>query len=91
MATEARAPNLRREAPEAYRALAALTRAGAIEGGLGELVKVRASQLNGCAYCVHQHTAIARRAGETEERLGALRRWARGGPSSTSASARPWR
>jgi AhpD family alkylhydroperoxidase len=71
--------NLRRDVPEAYRALAALTRAGPIEGGLAELLKVRASLLNGCGYCVHQHSAIARRGGETEERLAGLRRWREAG------------
>jgi AhpD family alkylhydroperoxidase len=37
-----------------------------------ELVRVRASQLNGCAYCVDMHTKDARAAGETEQRLYAL-------------------
>jgi AhpD family alkylhydroperoxidase len=75
LGTEATALSLRREVPEAYRALAALTRAGALADGVAELVKVRASLLNGCGYCVHQHRAVALRGGETEERLAGLRRW----------------
>ena len=67
--------DLRREAPEAYRALAALTRAGALDHRLLELVKVRASQLNGCAHCAERHLEVARRAGEAEARLDALPRW----------------
>jgi AhpD family alkylhydroperoxidase len=42
---------------------------------LRELVRVRASQLNGCAYCVDMHTKDARAAGETEQRLYALPVW----------------
>lgn len=40
-----------------------------------ELVKTRASQLNGCAYCLDMHTKDARKAGETEQRLYALSAW----------------
>jgi AhpD family alkylhydroperoxidase len=43
---------------------------------LRELVRVRASQLNGCAYCVDMHTRDARAAGETEQRLHAIAVWA---------------
>src|SRR5579862_6446499 len=42
---------------------------------LRELVCVRASQLNGCAYCIDAHTKDARAAGETEQRLYALTAW----------------
>lgn len=42
---------------------------------LAELVKTRASQINGCAYCVYMHTADARKFGETEERLYLLDAW----------------
>jgi AhpD family alkylhydroperoxidase len=42
---------------------------------LSELVKIRASQLNGCAYCIDMHTKDARLAGETEQRLYALSAW----------------
>lgn len=39
------------------------------------LVKIRASQLNGCAYCIHMHTREARAEGETEERLYLISAW----------------
>jgi AhpD family alkylhydroperoxidase len=42
---------------------------------LRELIRVRASELNGCAYCVDMHTKDARAAGETEQRLYALPVW----------------
>jgi len=42
---------------------------------LFELVKTRASQINGCAYCIDMHTKDARAAGETEQRLYALNAW----------------
>ena len=48
---------------------------GGLEEGLTELVKIRASQLNGCAFCLHMHTAEARKKGETEERLYLLDAW----------------
>jgi AhpD family alkylhydroperoxidase len=46
-----------------------------LEGSLMELVKIRASQINGCAFCLHMHTAEARKQGETEERLYLLDAW----------------
>jgi AhpD family alkylhydroperoxidase len=46
-----------------------------LEAGLQHLIKVRASQLNGCAYCLDMHTKDARAAGETEQRLYALDAW----------------
>jgi AhpD family alkylhydroperoxidase len=42
---------------------------------LRELVRVRASQINGCAYCIDMHTKDARAVGETEQRLYALPAW----------------
>ena len=69
-------------APVAYKALAHLDHAvmKQLEGvgfdpRLRELVRVRASQLNGCAYCVDMHSKDARAAGETEQRLYALTVW----------------
>jgi AhpD family alkylhydroperoxidase len=44
-----------------------------LEESLMELVKIRASQINGCAFCLNMHTAAARKQGETEERLYLLR------------------
>jgi AhpD family alkylhydroperoxidase len=46
-----------------------------IEPRLRELIRVRASQLNGCAYCVDMHTKDARAIGETEQRIYALPVW----------------
>ncbi len=46
-----------------------------LEDTLLELVKMRASQLNGCAYCIDMHTKDARAAGETEQRLYLLDAW----------------
>jgi AhpD family alkylhydroperoxidase len=64
--------------PAGYRALAGLERAvreGPLDHGLFELVKLRASQINGCAYCVDMHWKDARAAGETELRLSLLSVW----------------
>jgi AhpD family alkylhydroperoxidase len=63
------------EAIDALRALEAYVQKSGIEKSLIELVKTRASQINGCAYCVHMHTKDARAAGETEERLYLLSTW----------------
>ncbi len=46
-----------------------------LEGSLIELVKLRASQINGCAYCVDMHTKDARAEGESEQRLYAMVAW----------------
>ena len=46
-----------------------------LERKLYELVKTRASQINGCAYCIDMHTKDARKAGETEQRLYGLSAW----------------
>lgn len=46
-----------------------------LEHSLYELVKTRASQINGCAYCLHMHTTDARAAGESEMRLYLLNAW----------------
>ncbi len=64
--------------PDGYRAMADLehyARSGAIEPSLLELVKLRSSQINGCAYCIDMHTKDARVLGETEQRLYALSAW----------------
>ena len=50
-------------------------RASGLEPSLLELVKTRASQINGCAYCLDMHSKDARAAGETEQRLYALSAW----------------
>jgi len=46
-----------------------------LEMSLMELVKIRASQINGCAFCLHMHTRDARAAGESEERIHLLPAW----------------
>lgn len=46
-----------------------------LEQSLYELVKTRASQINGCAYCLHMHTTDARKEGESEMRLYLLNAW----------------
>jgi AhpD family alkylhydroperoxidase len=50
-------------------------RQSGLEASLIELVKIRASQLNGCAYCIDMHTKDARGQGETEQRIFALSAW----------------
>ena len=69
-------------APLVYRAVVHLDQAvtkqldaADIDHRLRELVRVRASQLNGCAYCIDMHTKDARAVGETEQRLYALPAW----------------
>jgi AhpD family alkylhydroperoxidase len=69
-------------APGFSRAMAGLDRAATEEldkvdfdARLRELVRIRASQLNGCAYCIDMHTKDARAIGETEQRLYALPAW----------------
>ena len=65
-------------APDAIAAVRALSdyveRCG-LEPELLEMVKIRASQINGCAFCIHMHTRDARARGETEERLYLLDAW----------------
>ncbi len=46
-----------------------------LERPLLELIKIRASQMNGCAYCIDMHTKDARAGGETEQRIYALNAW----------------
>lgn len=64
--------------PKAYEAMFAFekylsrTKLTAIEK---HLIKIRASQINGCAYCINMHTKEARESGETEQRIYALSAW----------------
>ncbi len=67
-----------KQAPDAYKAMVGLEMAlgkSGLENSLLELVRLRASQLNGCAYCVNMHANDARKAGETEARLQTLTAW----------------
>ena len=64
--------------PDALKAMIALESAVSmlpLEKNLIELVKLRASQINGCAFCLDMHTADARKGGETERRLYTLSAW----------------
>jgi AhpD family alkylhydroperoxidase len=66
-------------ASDAAKAMFGLQRAvegSGLEKPLIELVKIRASQMNGCAYCIDMHTKDARAHGETEQRIYALNAWA---------------
>ena len=70
--------DLYKASPDAIRAMLAFSAATeklSIEKPLLELVKLRASQINGCAFCVDMHSADARKGGETERRLYALSAW----------------
>jgi len=51
------------------------TKTTTIDRKLRELIKIRASQINGCAYCLNMHTADARKMGETEQRLYCVSAW----------------
>lgn len=65
-------------APKIMQAMIELEKAvseAGLEYSLYELVRIRASQINGCAYCIHMHTRDARKAGETEERLYLVAAW----------------
>jgi AhpD family alkylhydroperoxidase len=64
--------------PDAMKAMVAVVREvrhSSLEPGLVELVKIRASQVNGCAYCVDMHVRAARSRGEGETRLQLLAVW----------------
>jgi AhpD family alkylhydroperoxidase len=64
-------------APKVFKAVLALDAASrdGIDPVLLELVQIRASQINRCAYCIDYHTSDARKAGETEERIYQLPAW----------------
>jgi AhpD family alkylhydroperoxidase len=70
--------NYLKAAPGGYRAMSQLEQyveSCGLEASLIELVKLRASQINGCAYCIDMHTKDARAAGESEQRLYLLSAW----------------
>ncbi|MGH7040991.1 MAG: carboxymuconolactone decarboxylase family protein [Acetobacteraceae bacterium] len=65
-------------APDAYQAVRGVEtyiRASGLPMSLIELVKMRASQINGCAFCLDMHSKTARQHGETEQRLYLLNAW----------------
>lgn len=64
--------------PAAYRAMMQLERhvmGSDLDSTILELIKIRASQINGCAFCIDMHTKDARLNGETEQRIYALNAW----------------
>ena len=70
--------NLHRTAPDAYAALRGVEtylKSSPLETALVELVKLRASQINGCVFCLDMHSHDARKDGETEQRLYVLNGW----------------
>jgi AhpD family alkylhydroperoxidase len=54
---------------EWHRASIVISNAAALEPSLSELVKIRASQINGCANCINLHVTEAREHGETDQRI----------------------
>ncbi|GAO44930.1 carboxymuconolactone decarboxylase family protein [Flavihumibacter petaseus] len=70
--------NLQQLEPDAYKAMYGLekylSKAG-LDSGIKHLVKIRASQINGCAFCIDMHTREARATGETEQRIYLLNAW----------------
>jgi AhpD family alkylhydroperoxidase len=64
-------------APEVFQAMSALDAAArrGLDPALVELVKIRASQVNHCAFCIDMHIKDARKAGESEERIYLLNAW----------------
>jgi len=68
--------------PAAYKALNVLDQfmlASSIDPLHREMIKIRASQINGCAYCISHHTASARKLGETEQRIYLMSAWREAG------------
>lgn len=74
--------NIREAEPQAYRAMLGLEGYLAktdIPKNLKELIKIRASQINNCAYCLNMHTRDALKIGETEQRIFVLSAWREAG------------
>jgi AhpD family alkylhydroperoxidase len=67
--------------PELYDAMMVLSNAAAkdIDAELGELIKIRASQINHCAFCLDMHTRDARKHGVSEQKLDVLAAWEEAG------------
>ncbi len=64
--------------PNAYKAMFGLEKylsTTTLDALIKELIKIRASQINGCAYCIQMHTESARKMGESEQRIYALSAW----------------
>ena len=73
--------NMNRVSPELYEAMLTLSNAAAkdIDPALAELIKIRASQMNHCAFCLDMHTADARKLGIGEQKLAVLAAWEEAG------------
>ncbi|MEU6350491.1 carboxymuconolactone decarboxylase family protein [Streptomyces sp. NPDC047072] len=69
--------NLAKTAPKVFRALVGFDAAAreGLDPALVELIQIRSSHLNHCAYCLHMHTNDARKAGESEDRLHLVPLW----------------
>ena len=70
--------DLQKLEPEGYKAVLGLEKylaGSSLEPGHKELIKIRASQINGCAFCLDMHTRDARKRGETEQRIYTLSAW----------------
>jgi len=72
---------IHKTSPELYDAMMALSSAAAkdVEVELGELIKIRASQINHCAFCLDMHTRDARKHGVSEQKLDVLSAWQEAG------------
>jgi len=73
--------NIYKVSPELYDAMMKLSTSSAkgVDPTLGELIKIRASQINHCAFCLDMHVADARKNGETEQRLALIAAWEEAG------------
>ena len=70
--------NIFQTQPEAYKAMFGLEKyiaTTSLTSTHKELIKIRASQINGCAFCINMHTTDARKQGETEQRIYLLNAW----------------
>jgi AhpD family alkylhydroperoxidase len=70
--------DIQQQQPEAYKAMFSLEKylgTSALSKTHKELIKMRASQINGCAFCIDMHTRDARKLGETEQRIYLLNAW----------------
>ncbi len=63
------------DAVKAMRALSSFSKEAGLEKSLIELINIRASQINGCAFCLNMHVRDARAAGEKDERLALVAAW----------------
>ena len=79
--------------PELFDAMMTLSAASAkdVDPELGELIKIRASQINRCAFCLDMHTRDARKMGVSEQKLDVLSAGLRPATCSTRPSAPRWR